>query len=196
MAETCATTDSHRPSELLATLKRLAAEHGLPLQATLAVGDGANDIDMIEAAGLGIAFRAKPAVAAASRIRIDRCDLTALLYAQGYRDREIVRIEPKRLTKQRFVAIARSIVTGACFRGADEKRFRVHRVAPHEVTCFRHGASGAGACRMGAPNGRRTGVAAMVVGMPSNFSTRARPPFRKICSGSRCFAGWPGSSPR
>jgi phosphoserine phosphatase len=74
----------------LATLKRLAAEHGLPLQATLAVGDGANDIDMIEAAGLGIAFRAKPALLARTRHRIDHADLTALLYAQGYRAAEIV----------------------------------------------------------------------------------------------------------
>jgi phosphoserine phosphatase len=74
----------------LAALKRLAAERGLALAATLAVGDGANDLPMIEAAGLGVAFRAKPAVAARARIRIDRGDLTALLYAQGYRDSEIV----------------------------------------------------------------------------------------------------------
>jgi phosphoserine phosphatase len=74
----------------LAALKRLAAERALPLAATLAVGDGANDLPMIEAAGLGVAFRAKPAVAAASRIRIDRGDLTALLHAQGYRESEIV----------------------------------------------------------------------------------------------------------
>jgi phosphoserine phosphatase len=74
----------------LATLKRLAAEQGLPLQATLAVGDGANDIDMIEAAGLGIAFRAKPGLLARARHRIDHADLTAVLYAQGYRAAEIV----------------------------------------------------------------------------------------------------------
>jgi phosphoserine phosphatase len=74
----------------LAALKRLAAERALPLAATLAVGDGANDLPMLQAAGLGAAFRAKPAVAAASRIRIDRGDLTALLYAQGYREGEIV----------------------------------------------------------------------------------------------------------
>jgi phosphoserine phosphatase len=45
---------------------------------------------MLEAAGLGIAFRAKPAVAAAARWRIDHADLTALLYAQGYRAEEII----------------------------------------------------------------------------------------------------------
>jgi phosphoserine phosphatase len=75
----------------LATLKHLAAEHGLPLAATLAVGDGANDIDMVEAAGLGIAYHGKPALLARARHRIDHADLTALLYAQGYRAAEIVR---------------------------------------------------------------------------------------------------------
>jgi phosphoserine phosphatase len=74
----------------LAALTRLAAEHRLPLAATLAVGDGANDLPMIEAAGLGVAFRAKPAVAARARVRIEHGDLTALLYAQGYRAGEIV----------------------------------------------------------------------------------------------------------
>lgn len=52
---------------------------------TLAVGDGANDLAMLENAGLGVAFHAKPAVAAAAHARIDYGDLTALLYAQGYR---------------------------------------------------------------------------------------------------------------
>jgi phosphoserine phosphatase len=74
----------------LAMLKSLAAERGLPLAASLAVGDGANDLPMLEAAGLGVAFRAKPAVAARSRIRIDHCDLTALLYSQGYRESEVI----------------------------------------------------------------------------------------------------------
>jgi phosphoserine phosphatase len=74
----------------LASLTRLAAERGIDLAATLAVGDGANDLPMLEAAGLGIAFRAKPAVTAHTRHRIDHADLTALLYAQGYREAEIV----------------------------------------------------------------------------------------------------------
>lgn len=72
----------------LATLTRLAAEHGLAMTATLAVGDGANDLDMIGAAGLGVAFRAKPVVAAAARARVDHGDLTALLFAQGIRRAE------------------------------------------------------------------------------------------------------------
>ncbi|MCB4820512.1 phosphoserine phosphatase SerB [Roseicella aerolata] len=74
----------------LATLKRLAAEHGLPLEAALTVGDGANDLAMIQAAGLGVAFRAKPVVAAAARARVDHADLRALLFAQGYRAAEII----------------------------------------------------------------------------------------------------------
>jgi phosphoserine phosphatase len=73
----------------LATLTRLAAERGLPLSATMAVGDGANDLAMIGAAGLGIAYRAKPIVAGAARARVDHADLRALLYAQGYRASEI-----------------------------------------------------------------------------------------------------------
>ena len=72
------------------TLLQMAAELGVPLSATLAVGDGANDLPMLEAAGLGIAFHAKPAVAAAARWRLDHADLTGLLYAQGYRQEEIV----------------------------------------------------------------------------------------------------------
>lgn len=68
----------------LATLTALAAEQGLPLSATLAVGDGANDLDMLQAAGLGVAFHAKPIVAAAAEARIDHAGLRALLFAQGY----------------------------------------------------------------------------------------------------------------
>ena len=75
----------------LAMLTQLAAERNLPLSATLAVGDGANDLDMIRAAGLGVAFHAKPIVsAAAARARVDHADLRALLFAQGYRAEEIV----------------------------------------------------------------------------------------------------------
>ena len=72
----------------LEALKRLAAERRLPLAATLAVGDGANDIEMVAAAGLGIAFHAKPALRQRARSRIDHTDLTALLYVQGYRAEE------------------------------------------------------------------------------------------------------------
>ena len=72
-------------------LAALAAERNLPLSQTIAVGDGANDLDMIRIAGFGVALHAKPAVAAEAGIRIDHGDLTALLYLQGYTDEDIVR---------------------------------------------------------------------------------------------------------
>ena len=72
----------------VATLRELAARDGLGLQAALAVGDGANDLDMLREAGLGVAFHAKPIVAAAARARVDHADLRALLFAQGYPVRE------------------------------------------------------------------------------------------------------------
>jgi phosphoserine phosphatase len=72
----------------LATLVELRESFDLDNLDTLVVGDGANDLGMIEAAGLGVAYHAKPAVAAAAAARIDYGDLTALLYAQGYRREE------------------------------------------------------------------------------------------------------------
>jgi phosphoserine phosphatase len=72
----------------LAALKELTVKLKLDPADTLAAGDGANDIPMIEAAGLGVAYHAKPAVAAAAGARIDHGDLTALLYLQGYRREE------------------------------------------------------------------------------------------------------------
>ena len=74
----------------LGILTRLAAERGLRLSATLAVGDGANDLDMLKAAGLGIAFHAKPVVRDAIETRIDHADMRALLFAQGYPARAFV----------------------------------------------------------------------------------------------------------
>ncbi|MBL8553582.1 MAG: phosphoserine phosphatase SerB [Phenylobacterium sp.] len=74
----------------LASLQELAAEIGAPLSATLAVGDGANDLAMIQAAGLGVAYRAKPIVAAQAHAKVDHADLTALLYFQGYAQTEFV----------------------------------------------------------------------------------------------------------
>src|SRR6476659_3507665 len=74
----------------LATLVELREAFDLDTIDTLVTGDGANDLGMIEAAGLGVAYHAKPAVAAAAAARIDHGDLTALLYAQGYRRDEFV----------------------------------------------------------------------------------------------------------
>ncbi len=74
----------------LATLRDEADKLGVDLTQTLAVGDGANDLAMIEAAGLGVAYRAKPVVAGRAAARIDNADLTALLHFQGYRTAEFV----------------------------------------------------------------------------------------------------------
>ncbi|MCW5751446.1 MAG: phosphoserine phosphatase SerB [Alphaproteobacteria bacterium] len=74
----------------LAMLERLRQEGALDATETLAVGDGANDLPMVQAAGLGVAYRAKPLVAASARARIDHGNLTALLYLQGYRREEFV----------------------------------------------------------------------------------------------------------
>ena len=65
------------------TLVEALADLGLDASASLAVGDGANDLAMIRRAGLGVAYRAKPIVAGAAAARVDYNDLTALLYAQG-----------------------------------------------------------------------------------------------------------------
>jgi phosphoserine phosphatase len=74
----------------LATLVDLMESFDLDDIDTLVVGDGANDLAMIQAAGLGVAYHAKPAVSATASARIDHGDLTALLYAQGYRREEFV----------------------------------------------------------------------------------------------------------
>ncbi len=78
-----------KKSKLMA-LNELAASRAIPISATMATGDGANDLPMIEAAGLGVAFRAKPAVEAAAPAAIRHGDLTALLYIQGYRQAQFV----------------------------------------------------------------------------------------------------------
>jgi phosphoserine phosphatase len=74
----------------LATLIELRESFDLDEIDTLVVGDGANDLHMIQQAGLGVAYHAKPAVAAAAAARIDHGDLSALLYAQGFRRDEFV----------------------------------------------------------------------------------------------------------
>lgn len=74
-----------------AALEELRTRFGLAPEATMAVGDGANDLAMLGEAGLGVAFHAKPIVAEAAHARVDHGDLSALIYFQGYRDEEIVR---------------------------------------------------------------------------------------------------------
>lgn len=77
----------------LAALKELRARLRLSEDETMAVGDGANDLMMLRDAGIGVAYHAKPKVAAEAAARIDHADLTALLYIQGYR-REAFLIRP------------------------------------------------------------------------------------------------------
>ena len=69
-------------------LIEISARLGLTPADAIAVGDGANDLDMIRLAGTGVALHAKPTVAAQAKVRIDHGDLTALLYLQGYRQEE------------------------------------------------------------------------------------------------------------
>jgi phosphoserine phosphatase len=76
----------------LATLEDAIIRLDLDASETLAVGDGANDLAMLGRAGLGIAYHAKPKVAEAADARIDHNDLTALLFAQGYRRSEFAKV--------------------------------------------------------------------------------------------------------
>ncbi len=75
----------------LEALNEVSARLGITPSEAMAVGDGANDLAMIEAAGAGVALHAKPVVAAQAPIRIDHADLTALLYLQGYGADEFAR---------------------------------------------------------------------------------------------------------
>jgi len=77
----------------LEALQLHAAQRGLAFDDVLAVGDGANDLAMIEAAGLGVAYRAKPVVAAQADTKVDHSDLTALLYFQGYDQAAFVAVD-------------------------------------------------------------------------------------------------------
>jgi len=79
------------PRAKLAALLRLTDANGIRIEETLAVGDGANDIPMIQAAGMGVAYHAKPLVAAAAKAHVNHGDLTALLYIQGYTEADIIR---------------------------------------------------------------------------------------------------------
>lgn len=74
----------------LAAMEKEAGRAGTSLREVIAVGDGANDLAMLKAAGLGVAFRAKPVVAAEADVKIQYGDLTALLYIQGYRKKDFV----------------------------------------------------------------------------------------------------------
>jgi phosphoserine phosphatase len=77
----------------VAALREFAARLGLAPNETMAIGDGANDLQMILAAGLGVAMHAKPLVAESAPARLDHADLTGLLYLQGYSSSDFVRAE-------------------------------------------------------------------------------------------------------
>jgi phosphoserine phosphatase len=77
-------------NDKLEQLMLQSAASRIQLTETIAVGDGANDLPMLLAAGLGVAFHAKPSVKQAVRARVDHAGLKALLFAQGYREAEIV----------------------------------------------------------------------------------------------------------
>jgi phosphoserine phosphatase len=78
--------DGPRKAELL---RMIAEEEGIRLEQVIAVGDGANDLPMLEAAGLGIAFRAKPKVEASAEQSVSTLGLDAILYLIGMSDREV-----------------------------------------------------------------------------------------------------------
>lgn len=71
-------------------LEQFIKEQNILAEETLAVGDGANDLEMIKASGLGVAYYAKPIVAAEADAAVNHTDLTALLYMQGYKKIEFV----------------------------------------------------------------------------------------------------------
>ena len=77
----------------LETLQELCARQGIGLDAACTVGDGANDLDMLMAAGLGVAYYGKPVVRRQARYRIDHTDLTSLLYFQGYHRDEFAPVD-------------------------------------------------------------------------------------------------------
>ncbi len=78
--------DGERKKELL---KQIAADEGVRLEQTIAVGDGANDLPMLGTAGLGIAFRAKPIVKESAKHSLSNLGLDAILYLIGYSDRDL-----------------------------------------------------------------------------------------------------------
>ncbi|MFP5415615.1 MAG: phosphoserine phosphatase SerB [Actinomycetes bacterium] len=81
------------------TLRRFAAAEGLPLSRTVAIGDGANDLDMLAAAGLGIAFNAKPAVRASADTALSFPYLDAVLYLLGFTREEVEDAAASRLSR-------------------------------------------------------------------------------------------------
>ena len=78
--------DGNRKAELLC---ELAIQEGLHLEQVIAVGDGANDLPMLQAAGMGVAFKAKPLVRVSAQYAISHSGLDGILYLMGYSDRDL-----------------------------------------------------------------------------------------------------------
>lgn len=78
------------PNAKLEKLIEYTHKFNLNSNQTISVGDGANDISMIKNSSIGVAYKAKPAVKAITKFKIDYCDLTALLYLQGFSEAEII----------------------------------------------------------------------------------------------------------
>ena len=78
--------DGNRKAELL---RELAVQEGLHLEQVIAVGDGANDLPMLQAAGMGVAFKAKPLVRVSAKYAISHSGLDGILYLMGYSDRDL-----------------------------------------------------------------------------------------------------------
>ena len=80
-------------------LRRFAADSGIPLEQTVAIGDGANDVDMINSAGLGIAFNAKPALQVAADTSVNVPYLDAVLYVLGITREEVEEADAEELSR-------------------------------------------------------------------------------------------------
>ena len=107
----------------LSALQRLTADLGLRPAQTMAVGDGANDLAMIKAAGLGVAFRAKPIVAAEAAACIAHGDLTALLYLQGYERSEFA------------IGLRRSFAATSTYASSRHRSPECERLSTWQCTC-------------------------------------------------------------
>ena len=101
-------------------LRQLAVREGISLEQTIAVGDGANDLLMLGAAGLGIAFRAKPLVRASAKQSISQLGLDGILYLMGISDQD-ARGRLRRLLDFPAISRRRSLVLALLWLGWPER---------------------------------------------------------------------------
>jgi haloacid dehalogenase-like hydrolase len=160
-----------RPDSKLGLLRRLAQAGCVAPATTLAVGDGANDIPMLQAAGLGVAYRAHPRVKGALRVAIEHGDLTALLSLQGIARRDFMLVWARR--------------AGTSPRPVDPLRRPAPRVGPWPAPRAAGPVAGFGATAAPGPRARplRPGAAPRTAGRPDGRPTAAR---------TSCRPAWPG----